>query len=267
MAEKRPTLATLATLPTPRPSDSAQVPLLSMQESVLLCISTLLDGSNHYSKVSVHIPPHPTRTLAHFSTLHVVPQMFELQNDKGEQLFKTIAITLVCDECAASAHPELCTHKLGSLPRWISSSKVETVRTLLSEDPAMILRETLGIAADGSNKAYSHDDVSAMMNMKPLPVRIDPRRSNENQACSADAHFSPCNNPRPTFPAYVQMYFFVAVDPSGGGPSAFSIASILLTKEAQHQVGCAARMSLLHMDHTTLVAMTSRSGVCINALV
>lgn len=165
------------------------VPLLSMQESVLLCISTLLDGSNHYSK------------------------MFELQNDKGEQLFKTIAITLVCDECAASAHPELCTHKLGSLPRWISSSKVETVRTLLSEDPAMILRETLGIAADGSNKAYSHDDVSAMMNMKPLPVRIDPRRSNENQ-----------------------MYFFVAVDPSGGGPSAFSIASILLTKEAQHQV-------------------------------
>ena len=46
------------------------VPLLSMQESVLLCISTLLDGSNHYSK------------------------MFELMGDDGEPLFKQIAITL-----------------------------------------------------------------------------------------------------------------------------------------------------------------------------
>lgn len=27
------------------------VPLLSMQSSVLLCISTLLDGANHYSKM------------------------------------------------------------------------------------------------------------------------------------------------------------------------------------------------------------------------
>jgi hypothetical protein len=108
--------------------------------------------------------------------------MFELQNEKGEQLFKTIAITLVCDECRASAHPELCTHKLGSLPRWISSSKVETVRTLLSEDPAMILRETLGIAADGSNKAYCHDDVKEMMNGKPLPIHINPRRTDESQA-------------------------------------------------------------------------------------
>jgi hypothetical protein len=120
-------------------------------------------------------------------------QMFELQNEKGEQLFKTISITLVCDECAASAHPELCTHKLGSLPRWISSSKVETVRTLLSEDPAMILRETLGIAADGSNKAYSHDDVAAMMNDKPLPVTLNPRRSSENQESAARQEPSQCN--------------------------------------------------------------------------
>ena len=48
------------------------VPLLSMQESVLLCISTLLDGANHYSK------------------------MFELQDEAGEPLFKQLAITLVC---------------------------------------------------------------------------------------------------------------------------------------------------------------------------
>lgn len=54
------------------------MPLLSMQESVLLCISTLLDGSNHYSK------------------------MFELQDEDGEPLFKQLAITLVCGTCESN---------------------------------------------------------------------------------------------------------------------------------------------------------------------
>ena len=41
-----------------------------------------------------------------------------------------------------------------------SSKKVEIVRTLLSEDPAMLLRETLGISADGSEKMYRDDEVT-----------------------------------------------------------------------------------------------------------
>lgn len=42
-----------------------------MQNSVLLCISTLLESGNHYSK------------------------MFELKDSVGRQLFETISITLV----------------------------------------------------------------------------------------------------------------------------------------------------------------------------
>ena len=43
-----------------------------MQQSVLLCISTILDSGNHYSK------------------------MMELQDDYGNLVFETIKITLVC---------------------------------------------------------------------------------------------------------------------------------------------------------------------------
>ena len=43
-----------------------------MQSSVLLCISTLLDGANHYSK------------------------MIALRDEKGQPVFESIAITLVC---------------------------------------------------------------------------------------------------------------------------------------------------------------------------
>ena len=39
----------------------------------------------------------------------------------------------VCDECLKTDHPEKCRHKLASMPRWLSSQKVEVVRKLLSE--------------------------------------------------------------------------------------------------------------------------------------
>ena len=47
------------------------IPLLSMQSSVLLCISTLLDGANHYSK------------------------MIELADETGKKVFESIQISLV----------------------------------------------------------------------------------------------------------------------------------------------------------------------------
>jgi len=58
------------------------VPLLSMQSSCLLCISTLLESGNHYSK------------------------MFELTDSLGKKLFETISISLVCDACMKTDNPE-----------------------------------------------------------------------------------------------------------------------------------------------------------------
>ena len=95
------------------------MPLLSMQDSVLLCISTILDSGNHYSK------------------------MMEMTDAYGKKVFETIQITLVCDDCLKTEHPERCRHKLASMPRWLSSQKVETVRQLLAEDPAMLCAAAL----------------------------------------------------------------------------------------------------------------------------
>ena len=60
------------------------VPLLSMSNSVLLCISTLLESGNHYSK------------------------MFDLTDSLGRKLFESISITLVCEDCLKTDHPEKC---------------------------------------------------------------------------------------------------------------------------------------------------------------
>jgi len=58
------------------------LPLLSMSSSVLLCISTLRENDNFYSK------------------------MFQMRKPDGNLLFETIQIDLVCEACRASDHPE-----------------------------------------------------------------------------------------------------------------------------------------------------------------
>ena len=62
-------------------------------------------------------------------------KMFELKDSIGKPLFETISISLVCDECLKTDTPEKCTHRLAEMPRWLSSQKMEVVKSLLSDDP------------------------------------------------------------------------------------------------------------------------------------
>jgi hypothetical protein len=62
----------------------------------------------------------------------------------------------------------------------------------------------LGISADGSEKAFAQRDVEDMLKRAPPPIVYSARD-----------------------PTLNTQHVFVAVDPSGGGASAFSIASIV----------------------------------------
>ena len=91
------------------------------------------------------------------------------------------------------------------LYRWISSSKVDVVRRLLEDDPSMLLRETLGVCADASTKAFRSVEVDDFMQRKPKEI-----------GKMWGAHYFRNQT----------KYVFIAVDPSGGGTSAFSIAAM-----------------------------------------
>ena len=88
------------------------------------------------------------------------------------------------------------------------------------------LRESLGISADGSEKAFSSADLEAMM--KRIPERI---------------------NYNPRNPAEQTNHIIVAVDPSGGGASAFSIATLTQDHRGFYHV----RSRLLHSKPPFLV--------------
>lgn len=66
------------------------------------------------------------------------------------------------------------------------------------------LRESLGISADGSEKAFGTEAIASMIKRVPNRIQYNVRE-----------------------PASNVNHVFVAVDPSGGGASAFSIASII----------------------------------------
>lgn len=69
---------------------------------------------------------------------------------------------------------------------------------------AASLRESLGISADGSEKAFHTTDIEAMVNRIPAPIVYNVRE-----------------------PTHNVNHVFVACDPSGGGASAFSVASLV----------------------------------------
>lgn len=132
--------------------------------------------------------------------------MFELKDDvTGLPLFETISITLVCSDCLKTDHPELCTHKLAEMPRWLSSKKMEVVKSLLSDDPAMLLRESMGVGADSTQKAFAARDITAFFARPHLTIKRDFYEVNDRDNTN---------------------HVIVAVDPAGGGSSQFAIASV-----------------------------------------
>jgi hypothetical protein len=77
----------------------------------------------------------------------------------------------------------------------------------------MLLRESLGISADGSEKLYRNDEIEAFEKREGQRLVWIDRDHTLNV-----------------------QHVFIAVDPSGGGPSAFSIASCLMTATGQINV-------------------------------
>ena len=128
-----------------------------MQQSVLLCISTILDSGNHYTK------------------------MMELVDDYGNTVFETIKITLVsttilcqnvystlclwivvqvCDDCMKTDHPEKCA-SLSNLtfPLLASRSPLEIVNAVVVPNAILVFNCALQWIRVRPNKGQQHKSV------------------------------------------------------------------------------------------------------------
>lgn len=92
------------------------VPLLEMERTSLICISTILESFNFYSK------------------------LLDLRDPDGNQLFETLRFELICEACKASDTPEKCTHMLHLVPRWQSAERHKRIKMVMAGECLLLLR-------------------------------------------------------------------------------------------------------------------------------
>jgi hypothetical protein len=86
------------------------VPIMTVGGTALICISSLGDSSNYYSRLLVKTLPN------------------------GLPAFNVIRFTLSCARCEKTSTPWLCTHKLGEIPWWQTEGGQDVAKLMLEDD-------------------------------------------------------------------------------------------------------------------------------------
>lgn len=119
------------------------VPLLELETTALIAISTPQDSTNFYSL------------------------MFEMKDPAGNKLFNQNKIEMVCEDCRKGPHPEKCTHMKHLLPRWKSSGKQDMVAQIYGDNSTDMLRESMGMTTEDSASVFHHSWVDKLKNAPP----------------------------------------------------------------------------------------------------
>ena len=120
------------------------VPLLEMDTTALIAISTPQDKQNFYS------------------------EMFELKDARGDPFFRTIRVSLVCKACEEAGKGSECTHNQDLIPPWKSAAKLDMVRALYGDQKDLMQRESMGQITSDANSVFNMDMIESMMQMQEL---------------------------------------------------------------------------------------------------
>jgi hypothetical protein len=122
------------------------VPLLEVKSTALVCISTPLSESNHYS------------------------ELCNTKDSKGNDVFRTIRVGLVCDACREAGLATTCTHRAADVPNWKSDEGREVVNALYGDRTTLLLRESLGVVCEDANTVFPVAHVSALYARPPVAL-------------------------------------------------------------------------------------------------
>jgi len=176
------------------------VPLLELDQTALICISTILDSFNFYSK------------------------LMELKDENGDPFFVTHTFVMACAKCQENGTPESCTHMFNQLPPWQSARKhkkyvefsscflfdpfsflccvVFRIRAMMSDQQELLQRETMGIQSDSFGQAFKTKSIKAFRAREAYTTQQKIR------------------------------HVFFSIDPSGGGESHFALVSAFYDRGA-----------------------------------
>tara|TARA_B100000161_G_scaffold251512_1_gene210614 strand:+ start:1815 stop:3536 length:1722 start_codon:yes stop_codon:yes gene_type:complete len=127
------------------------LPLLEMETTALICISTPQDSTNFYSV------------------------MFQMKDPSGETMFNTVEISMVCEDCKRAGTPEKCTHMKHLLPKWKSGGKQDMIKQIYGENTTDMMRESMGVTTSENNNVFDQKWIDALRDGVPKTLVNNPR--------------------------------------------------------------------------------------------
>jgi len=119
------------------------VPLLEMETTALIAISTPLDGMNFYS------------------------EMFELKGGDGLPLFNTLRMGMSCEKCQKLGKAADCTHMASVVPPWKSAAKFDMVKAIYGDRKDLLARESMGQITNDAASVFSQGMVEKLLAKQP----------------------------------------------------------------------------------------------------
>ena len=142
------------------------VPLLEMDTTALIAISTPLDGMNFYS------------------------EMFELKGGDGKPLFNQLRIGMSCEKCQKAGKAADCTHMASVVPPWKSAAKFDMVKAIYGDRKDILARESMGQITNDAASIFSQGMVEKMLAKQPWVLKsgakyvflgVDPNGGGDSQ--------------------------------------------------------------------------------------
>ena len=124
------------------------MPLLIVQNTSLLAISTLTSSINFYTKL-IRIKDPVTQ----------------------KPVFTVLQVELACDKCKEEGKAAECVHMLHLVPRWQSSSRHSMLKVIMEDRPDLIQSELSGLAFDATQQIFKTQLLDIMFSQTP-PMHI-----------------------------------------------------------------------------------------------
>ena len=156
------------------------VPILSMKNTALLCLSSPADDSNYYST------------------------LLGLKRPNGDDFFNVVNCFQICKACQKLEREKqiLCTHVKSTTP-WLSSPKIKDLKILYKTNPEDAIREFGGmvmsdhlpaLCKDEIARAFAQERVTTMSPPKYIFTSCDPTGGGPSQLAICSGYYTMFND-------------------------------------------------------------------------